>query len=325
MRRLLFLLAVLIAAGAGFWLSDPGDRLPAQSAILPAFPPDLPLDLVDDWLTAREAVFPDLTPGTEKTVVWAGAPGTRTPMALVYLHGFSASRAEIAPVPQNVAQALGANLFLTRLAGHGRPGAALGRATTQDWALDLDEAMGLGRVLGERVVLIGTSTGGSLAALAALDPDLRDGLAGVVLIAPNFGLRDRMAALLDLPHARRWLPALAGAERGFTPQNPDHARYWTTSYPTAALFPMRAIQRQAARADHARAGVPLLVLMAEGDRVVDPAATRRVLSRWGGPTRLELIAGTDDPQQHVIAGRILSPATTDTVASRITDWLSALP
>ena len=322
MRRLLFLILALGAVGAGLWASDPGDRLPLQSEIRPAFPAELPTDQIDAWLAAREGVFTDIVPGTEKTVVWAGEAGARTPLALVYLHGFSASRAEVAPVPQIVARALGANLFLTRLAGHGRTGAALGAATTADWALDLDEAVGLGRRLGTRVVLIGTSTGGSLAALAALDPALAQDVAGIVMISPNFGLQSGMAWLLDLPHARRFLPAIMGAERSFTPQNPDHGRFWTTTYPTAALFPMRAVQRQAGGADYAAVTIPLLVLMAEGDRVVDPAATRRVVESWGAPARIEVIEGADDPDQHVIAGRILSPATTDHAARIIAAWIA---
>lgn len=324
MRRWLTRVLVLAGLGLALWASDPPARLPRQSEIRPVFPPDLPTERIDDWLMAREGRFADLIPGTEKTVVWAGEAGARTPLALVYLHGFSASRAEIEPVPQIVARALGANLYLARLAGHGRPGAALAQVGPRDWALDLDEAMGLGRRLGTRVVLIGTSTGGSLAALAALDPALARDLAGVVLVSPNFGLRDGRARLLDLPHARRLLPLLLGAERGFDPQNPDHARYWTTRYPTQALVAMRAIQRQAGGADYSGVRVPMLALIAEGDRVTDPAATRRVAADWGGPARLEAIAGADDPDQHVIAGRILSPATTAQVAERIAGWIAEL-
>jgi alpha-beta hydrolase superfamily lysophospholipase len=324
LRRFLFALAALAAAALGLWAAAPTDRLPRQAEILPAFPPDLPTATIDDWLRAREGVFDDLVPGTEKTVVWADEAGGRTPFALVYLHGFSASRAEIEPVPQRVARALGANLFLTRLAGHGRPGAALGQVTTADWALDLDEAVGLGRRLGTRVILVGTSTGGTLAALAATDPALARDVAGVVLVSPNFGLQSGMAWMLDLPFAARWLPALMGEERSFAPQNADHARYWTTTYPTTALFPMRAVQRQAGAADYAEATMPLLVLLAEGDRVVSPAATRAALASWGGPVRIEVIEGADDPDQHVIAGRILSPATTGRATELIAGWIAGL-
>jgi len=324
MRRALTPLALLAAFWAALWLTSPDERLPPQSAIRPGFPPDLPVERIDSWLLAREAGVPGLIEGTDKTVVWAGAPGRRTPLALVYLHGFSASRGELEPVPQVVAAALGANLFLTRLAGHGQGGAALGRVRAADWALDLDEAVGLGRRLGSRVVLIGTSTGGSLAALAAADPALREGLAGLVLVSPNFGLHSAQARVLDLPHVRRWLRWVAGTERGFDPQSSEHARAWTTRYPVEAMIAMRAVQRQAAAADYAGIDLPVLALLAEGDTVVDPAATRRVLAGWGGPVRIEVIEGADHRDQHVIAGRILSPSTTDRVAGLIAGWIAEL-
>lgn len=324
MRRLLFAILALAAIFGGLWLSDPPEALPRQADLALAFPPDLPTDQIGDWLRAREGVFTDIVPGTEKTVLWAGEPGARTPLALVYLHGFSATHAEIEPVPQRVAQALGANLFLTRLAGHGRGSAAMAQASLTDWALDLDESLGLARRLGTRVVLIGTSTGGSLAALATLDPALARDVAGVVLISPNFGLNSSIAWLLDLPYAERFLPTLMGAERAFDPVNADHARFWTTSYPTTALFPMRAVQRQAGAADYSGVTIPLLVLLAEGDQVVDPAATRAVVAGWGGPARLEVIEGADDPHQHVIAGRILSPSTTDRAVELIAGFIAGL-
>ena len=86
-------------------------------------------------------------------------------------------------MPEEVARALGANLFFTRLTGHGRTGAAMAEATAEDWLADMAEAMEIGRRLGQRVVVIGTSTGGTLAAIAATDPQLNAGLAGTVLIS----------------------------------------------------------------------------------------------------------------------------------------------
>ncbi|NNF28661.1 MAG: alpha/beta hydrolase, partial [Gemmatimonadetes bacterium] len=94
-----------------------------------------PLDLVlsapevDPYLAGREARFEDLTPGTAKSVAWAGAPGARTPFAVLYFHGFSATSMEARPLPERMAERLGANLFRTRLTGHGRPGRALAEAT----------------------------------------------------------------------------------------------------------------------------------------------------------------------------------------------------
>jgi len=319
MRLLSVILAIAIALGA-LWLSAPRLVWP-DAASLQAPEPGAELDA---WLAAREGVFDDIMPGTEKVIRWAGAPGARTPLAVVYLHGFSATRQEISPLPEQVAEGLGANLFLTRLAGHGRGGAALGAARVEDWALDLAEAMAVGRRLGERVVLIGTSTGGSIAALAALDPAYRADIAAIVAFAPNFGLMAGQVWMLDLPWAQSWLPVVMGRERSWEAPDPLSALYWTTAYPTEAIFPMRAVQRAAAAADHAAANVPILVFFAAGDQVVDPAATAGVVARWGARADAVLVTDAADPDQHILAGDLRSPATTAPLVAQTLDWLGDL-
>jgi alpha-beta hydrolase superfamily lysophospholipase len=102
------------------------------------------------------------------------------------VHGFSATRQEIAPVPERVAAALGANLFETRLAGHGRERDGLVDVRAEQWLDDGRELLGVGRALGERLTLIGTSTGATLALALASHPDFRV-VDSLVLISPNFG------------------------------------------------------------------------------------------------------------------------------------------
>ena len=65
---------------------------------------------LDQWLAQKEQAVTGLVPGTVKQVIWAGAAGVKTPLAVVYLHGFSASLAEVRPVADQVAKSLGANL-----------------------------------------------------------------------------------------------------------------------------------------------------------------------------------------------------------------------
>ena len=97
LKALVALILLLIVAGGVLWITAPRETWPTAVAA-----PEPGADL-DAWLAARESVFDDLTPGTEKTVVWAGEPGQRTPVALVYLHGFSATRQEINPVAERIA------------------------------------------------------------------------------------------------------------------------------------------------------------------------------------------------------------------------------
>jgi len=319
-KALLTLVVVLALAAGALWLIAPQTPWP-QAATLEAAEPGADLDA---WLAQREGVFDDLTEGAEKRIFWAAEPGARSDIALVYLHGFSATRREISPVTEELAARLGANLFATRFAGHGRPGNALGEATVTDWALDLAEAMAVARRIGDRVVLVGTSTGGSMAVLAALDPAYADDIAAIVTVSPNFALNNAQAWMLDLPFASRWLPLLVGETYAWEPRNDLQARFWSTSYPTTALFPMRSVQRAAAGADHGAATVPLLVFYAAGDQVVVPAATARVIQNWGARVDSHVITGSTDASQHVIAGDILSPGTNDFVIDTAFDWLSAL-
>ena len=284
----------------------------------------LPDDL-DGYLAAAEGQVADLTEGSAKRIVWAGPKGAKTPLAIVYVHGFSATAEEIRPVPDNVAKAAGANLYFMRLAGHGRSGDALAAVTAGDWVEDMAEAMAIGRRLGERVLLISTSSGSPLAAIAATDAGLMDGLAGVVMISPNFGLKSAAGAILDLPLARYWGPLVAGATRSFEPSNPQHAAHWTHVYPTTALFPMAALVREGRALDLSLASVPLLLMYAEADQVIDPARIAPVAAGWAGPvTEEKLVMGPgDDSYSHVIAGDILSPGQTAKATEIILGWMEA--
>ncbi|MFN3642099.1 MAG: alpha/beta hydrolase [Gemmobacter sp.] len=282
---------------------------------------------LDAWLAAREGVVPGIVPGVEKRIVWAGEPGARTPLAILYLHGFSATSEEIRPVPDRVAAALGANLYFARLAGHGRDGPAMAEATAEDWMLDLAEALAIGARIGDRVILMGTSTGGALI-LAGLGADLpgTDRVAGAVFVSPNFRLASAAGMVLDLPLVERWGHLIAGRERAFEPLNAAQAQYWTEAYPTAALYPMARMMRAARAVDPAALRMPAMFVWSDADQVVDAGSVRAVADRWGGPVaRMTVAPGPGiDPSGHVIAGDIVSPAATDAVAAAMIDWARGL-
>lgn len=320
-RVLLVLFATIVAA---FVLApeEPVDReISFDASILPRDPAE-----IQAWLDIREFQFSDLRPGTSKQVVWAGAAGRKTPLAVVYLHGFSASAGEIRPVPDEVAKALGANLFFTRLAGHGRSGEAMAEASAGDWIEDLAEAMAIGRRLGERVLVISTSTGSTLGAIGATDPVLSEGLAGIVMVSPNFGVQSAAARMLEMPFARVWGPLLAGETRSFETTNDLVGQYWTTSYPTLALFPMAGMVRYAVGLDYAEVKIPALVMFSSNDQVVSPEMTADVMSGWGGPVQMEArtMGPGDDPSSHVIAGAIMSPGQTAETVALIVAWAKGL-
>ena len=280
------------------------------------------------YLTAQEASVPGIRPGLQKEVVYAYPQSrAKTPLAIVYVHGFSASRGEIEPVVGNVAAAFGANTVYTRLAGHGRDGAAMGEATVNAWVNDLAEALTAAEAIGERTVVLATSTGATLATLAAANTDLIEQMDALVQISPNYALRNRLAFVLDLPFAEQIVRLAEGEERSFEPVNEKHAAFWTSRYPSRAVLPMAALVRAARGITYERLTLPTLFLFSEEDTVVDPAATREVAARWGSAVgtrvNIETIADTDDPYRHVIAGDALSPSTTERATTIIVDWIAS--
>lgn len=301
-----------------------GPREPADLTV--TFDPASIGEDPDAYLARTEADIPNLRPGDGKEIVWAyPASHAKTPLAIVYIHGFSSSKEEVRPMPDEVARRLGANLFFTRLAGHGRDSAAMREASVNDWINDLAEAIAIGRRIGERVVVISSSTGATLATVGATVPGLMDGVAGLVMMSPNFALLDRYAFVLDMPYARTFGPWFAGASREFTVANPDQAEHWTIRYPTVALLPMGALVRAARRADIEAIAIPAFFLFSPADQIVDPQATEEVAARWRAPKSVLQVPKTGDAANHILAGRILSPATTDEIAARIADWIEALP
>ncbi len=278
---------------------------------------------IDEWLEEQEEEFPGITPGTEKQVTWAGAKGAKTQIAVVYLHGFSGSSIDLKPVPNNVAEALGANLFKTRLAGHGLDGAALGAATPESWIQDTAEALAIGKRLGDKVLVIGTSTGGTLATIAAADPVLSNDIAGIVLVSPNFRMKPMRARVFDLGFAPIWAPWFTGPEYSRAPTSEAHATYWTNTYPISGLFHVAALLRAAQKLDLSQVDVPLLVMYSPADQVVDAAHTVSFLQAWGGQVRWEQrqMTAKDDPRSHMITGDIRSPAQTAATVKIIRDWL----
>ena len=317
----LSIVGVLAVAALG-----PRARVDGQGRVDPV---DVPVDVmdvmaVDSFVAATEAAVPGIREGDGKRILWVSpeAPAP-TPLSVVYLHGFSADPHEIDPVPQRLADSLGANLFITRLAGHGLvDGAGLAEVSATDWLRDTEEALAIGSRLGGKVVLVGTSTGGTLAVWAAVQSSRREDLAAMVLISPNFGPRDASAGLLLWPWGGLFGRLAIGAERCWTPINAEQERHWTTCYPTRALLPMMALVDFVRNTDLSRVRVPTLVLFSPEDRVVDSDEIRRLVPMFGSATReLVPVTGDEDPSHHVLAGDIVSPGTTDAVVAQMLDFV----
>ena len=312
-------LAVLAVVVLGSWLSTP--RTPAVAAALP----ELPADLVS-WLAEREEDVDrryGIVPGTMKRIGWHGEAGRRTEYAVVFVHGFSGSRGGFAPVPELVAASLGANLFETRLAGHGRETARMENVSAEDWLADTLEALAVGARLGEKIVLIGVSTGATLA-IALADHELFDSVDSLILVSPNLGVDAAAAPWLTRPFGPLLARAMVGEYREFKPHNEAQARLWTTRYPTANLVEMMRLVN-VARDKLGVVTVPrALLVYSLKDRVVSPSMYLEAFEQLPAGTRERYeVSDSDDPDWHLLAGDVLSPRSSAPLAGRIAEFIQA--
>ena len=318
LRRILIgFLVLLTIVAAGAIATAPADLVYVPS------PQRIDGD-VDTWIAARENEVAAIMPGAEKRVRWyADRPASKTPYAVVYLHGFSATRQELAPVGELVADALGANLFETRLAGHGLLENPMADARAEDWLDDAAEALSVGAAIGERIVLMGTSTGGTLA-LAMAEHAGFDKVAGLVLMSPNFAPRDSSAEILTWPGGPQLATLMVGETRSWTAANELQERYWSTTYPMAATVEMMRLVNLARDMLPLKIRQPLLTFYSPNDEVIDVDWITTALARIDSPRAETVEIGqSGDPSNHVLAGDILAPENNRVVAEHIVRFLSA--
>jgi pimeloyl-ACP methyl ester carboxylesterase len=322
MGRIIVFIVVLIAAGAGA-LYLLGPRVASDTSL--TFDEITVGSDPAAYVAASEARVAAIRPGLAKEIVWAyPASRAKTPLSIVYIHGFSASKGEVRPLPDRIAATLGANLFFTRLTGHGQDNAAMGEASLNDWINDTAEALAVGRAIGEKVIVVATSTGGSLAAYAAAQPALSKDVAALVLISPNFGVQASGASLLTGPWGLQIAELLIGKERGFEPANDLQRQFWTYTYPTKATLPMAATVALARRQSYDKVTIPALFIVSDGDQVIKPEEAKAVAAAWGGPHELLAVDNPGDPSSHVLAGDALSPKMTEPMTAKIVEWIKSV-
>jgi esterase/lipase len=186
---ILIILIILFFAG-------PRPATPKYNEDMPTVPAQAAA--LDSFIKARESQH-NLKPDNEARIIWANdSLKQETEYAIVYLHGFTASQGEGDPVHRNIAREFGCNLYLSRLAEHGIDTVEdLINFTVDKYWESAKQALAIGKQLGKKVILMGTSAGGALALrLAAEYPGDVDAL---VLLSPCIAIKDPSAWVLNKP------------------------------------------------------------------------------------------------------------------------------
>ncbi|MBL7689167.1 MAG: alpha/beta fold hydrolase [Bdellovibrionaceae bacterium] len=279
---------------------------------------------------AWDAKLARIRPKQEKQVYWAHREKTKTPVSFVYIHGFSAGPLELEPTIQKLAAMSNANLFITRLRAHGlESGAAFRDVRAEEWLADTVEAIAVGHLIGERVVVVGMSTGASLALIAteAVSRYRREMKPhGLILLSPNFRLANRGADVLMreamAPFTETVMRLVEGDEHEFPLRNEWHRERWTSRYPIEGAVQLMRVLRAVAKLrldDELLSDIPRLLLYTAKDTVVSVAEIERRLevSHSDGLTAVNWANG----DQHQLASRAFSPEKTDELVNLIDQWV----
>lgn len=279
---------------------------------------------IDSYLVQSESNFTDIVEGTAKQVRWFNGIA-QSDVAIVYIHGFSATAREISPVTEQLADLLEANVYYARLAGHGRSGDAMAEASIAKWHSDALEAWQIGQAIGKKVIVISVSTGGTLAAWLAAQPEAASMKANI-LMSPNFGIASRSGEIVRWEWGFKLAKLLNGPYREFTPQNELHKKYWTERYPIEAVVPMVKLVDQIVEQDHSKTKTPHLMIYSPKDQVIRVDRIESIAEQMtSADVTLLPYLNSKDPFQHVLAGDACSPESSDEVVKILKNYIEGLP
>jgi pimeloyl-ACP methyl ester carboxylesterase len=293
-----------------FFLAGPKPADPVYSTLMPVVPADA--SGLTDYISTMEAAH-RLKPDNEARIVWADSSHRKTPFAIVYLHGFSASQGEGAPTDRYIASRYGCNLYLSRLADHGidTPEAMVNLTADRYWE-SAKQALAIGRQLGDKVILMGTSTGGTLALqLAATYPDQ---VAALVLLSPNIAINDPNAWVANQHWGLQLAHLITGSNYIVTREDygPLYRQYWYTKYRTEAVVALQellATTMNKSTFEKVRQPTGLFYFYKDKDHqdsVVKVSAELQMFDELGTPAELKYKEAIPGAQTHVIGSGIRS-------------------
>lgn len=288
---------------------------------------DLPIssaEQVDEYVAQGESKVVGIRPGLAKSVVWSNMLSRKpSNYSIVYLHGFTASRRDISPVVERLAGDLGANVFFTRLKAHGlQTGDEFANVKAVDWYNDAREAFAIGKLIGQQVILVGTSTGGLLATLLSLDREAQKSIAALILLSPNFGLKDWRVKFISGPLGKYLAHRLVGVDRITAASNEGHASAWTHRWRSDGIVPLMDLTNfiQDKKLDDIL--VPTLILYTSKDEVLDIGSIK-----WHFDSMVEArkkMIDVPGGTRHELTGEILGPETVAPVVQSIEAFLQGL-
>lgn len=307
MKTFVKITLTLIVILLGVYILGPKPKHPLYNTVLPQVPE---LAQLDQFVKKQDALH-KIKPGNEAEIVWADSSKKQSEYAVIYLHGFSASKVEGNPVFYHLAKKLNANLYLPRLADHGIDTIAPMQYFTADKLWESSkQALVIGKKLGKKVILMGTSTGGTLALkLASTYPEINS----LILISPNIAINDDKAWLLNNPWGLQIARSVVGGmNRVVEGKSSEYKKYWYTTYRLESVVQLEELLESSMNAEtFNRVKQPTLLLYyyrdkKHQDNVVKVNEMRNMFAALGTPNKLKQEVNIPDGGYHVLGSYLVS-------------------
>ena len=305
--RILKIVILSILALFVIYFLGPQPPKPVLNDVLPAV---ASIDALDAYITSMEAPH-KIKPNNQAKIIWADSSKSQTEYALVYLHGFSASQMEGDPVHQNIAKQFNCNLYLARLAEHGIDTTEdLMNLTADRYWESAKLAYAIGKQIGKKVILMSTSTGGTLALqLASVYPEI----AGLILYSPNIEVFNPSAPLLDNPWGLQIGRAVLKSNYvDIKYKDSAYPKYWNSHYRIEGVVALQnLLEATMTEATFKKIHQPTLALYyykdeAHQDNVVKVKAIQKMMQQIATPANFKMEMAIPNAGNHVIASPIVS-------------------
>ena len=307
MKRFLLIVGILLAALAIGYVAGPhAEMIHSQ---VPSWTISTDLTKLDSDIAHYEAGF-KLRPDNQARVIWADSSHkAKTPYSIVYVHGYTASWAEGEPVHRDIAKRFGCNLYLSRNAGHGLDSPTpMKDLSPEAYLASAERALAIGKTLGDKVIVIGTSMGGMLTLyLASRHPEI----SGILLYSPCIEVANPALKLITKPWGQQILnKTFPGNEVGGGKPNPKRAPYWYSGYHTNGLLVLQTVLDEYATPEtFAKVKQPVFLGYYYKDKdhqdeTVSVAAALRMYDELGTPEALKRKQAFPNANAHVIASRL---------------------
>lgn len=305
----MMLVVLVIIIASVIYMAGPKPLHAEVDASLPEVTSNL--SQLDAEIRTSELKVENLKTDNEARIIWADSSlKQKTSYSIVYIHGFGASWAEGDPIHKDLAKKYGANLYLARMHGAGvNDPNAFQDLTPENFIAGAKRALAIGKVLGDSVIVMGTSAGGLLSVfLAANHPELK----GLILYSPCLKIATTGSSLVTGPWGRQILNLISGTHRSTVDDDPELAKYWLQQYHTNGIIALQqTIDLIAQPSVFEKIQMPVFLGYyykneKEQDQVVSVDAMQKMFAKLGTPANLKTEEAFPETADHVIGSHLRS-------------------